>query len=95
MSWKVFGERHGPEAYASVCQSKNRLRLMISPATTVATTFVNRRLTQLPHDLALAREQHERDECERDPERQDHLRDDERPGRVEAEREHDQRGASS
>ena len=47
----------------------------MTAATTAAAMVVGSAVDQCTHDVASARQQHERDEGERDPERQDHLRD--------------------
>ena len=64
---------------------------MIIAARTEASAVSQRRVDERAHHLAAAGDDQQRDQGERDPEREHDLADDQRPGRVDADREDDQR----
>ena len=68
---------------------------MISAATTHGRRGRRPPVDEHAHQVAAAREHHQRDQRERDAEREHDLADHERPRRVDADRDHDERRAAS
>ena len=64
----------------------------ITAATPTATRGRDATVDEAAHQVAAAREHHQRDQRERNPEREDDLADHQGPGRVDADRDHDERG---
>ena len=80
-----------PDQPRIVCSSRNAFSETTSAVTAIAATVVERRLTSEPISDRSRQNHDERDERERDPEREDDLAQDERPGRVDADRDDHER----